>query len=819
MRIGARWLLAAWAVVVLFAVAAAAGPVASPVTAGGSGGRSAAELTALWQRYGDTSGAWLGADRTASVPLPDGRRLWLFSDTFLGRPDPDGARPRSASLVHNSAVVQDGDRLTTVHGGSPNRPESLVANDTDAQFHWIGDAAVRGDEVQVLVNRYRSTGPGPLDHALAGTELTTLSLPALAPGRLRPLPLGDKVSWGSEVMADGGHTYVYGTEAAGQMKFAHLARVRGDDLGQAWEFWTGKGWSNRVDDSARLLSGVGTTFGVRRVADRYVLVTHENNLLFSSDFVAYTAASPTGPFEGPHYLFRAPETEAGHVVYDADLHLDLTGPGALLVSYNVNDLDEAVAYADASIYRPRFFEVPWPPVAADRPPAPPGGLTAVPDGSGTARLAWKAEGGRDYRVHRRDVTAGQTHFVRLDGDAPGRFRSEFLVNGHKYEFGVTAVDRRGESAMSPVATMTATVPPPPAPTLVRAEPGDDGKVTLQWTEVPFVQLFKIYYRDLSAGQKNRSPAGAYPGQSATVGPLRHGHRYEFTVVAVGGGGDSVHSKGLRAVAVVAAPPAPGTPSAQARPDGTVQLTWPPVAPGLGYKIYQRDVSRGGADWGQPGIANTTQFRSHPLEHGHEYEFVVVAVNDGGEGARSPVVRVRARLAAPADAPTRLRATPDGAAVLLRWRSEQTWHWVFRRDVTAGESAFTREEYAVQGTRATLNNLVAGHDYELRVAAFNPGGVGPQSAPVRVRVASALPTNLTATATGPGNVRVTWRETRTDVLYRVQMRDATAGEQWSTDPLVVDGDHYDRILLTAGHRYEFRLQVNDLTTDPVSVTVR
>ncbi|GAB2599965.1 hypothetical protein Aab01nite_65780 [Paractinoplanes abujensis] len=814
MRFAMRWLLAAWTVVVLLAVAAAAGPRVAPEDPGGT---SAAGLTALFQRYGDTSGDWLGADRTASVPLPDGRRLWLFSDTFLGRPDPGGARPRSASLVHNSAVVQDGGKLTTLTGGSPGRPASLFSTGDDGEYHWVGDASVLSDQVQVLVNRIKRTGPGPLDHVLAATDLATLALPTFAAGRVRPLPVGDKVSWGSEVMTDGAYTYIYGSEAAGQMKFAHVARVRGTDLGQPWEFWTGRAWSAAAGESGRLLSGVGTSFGVRKVGDRYVLVTHENNLMFSADFVAYTATAPTGPFEGPHYLFRAPEPDAGHIVYDADLHLDLSRPGSLLVSYNVNDLDEAVAYADASIYRPRFFEVPWPPRVAGQLPPAPAEVAAAPDGSGTARVTWKTEGGRDYRVYRRDVTAGQTHFVRLPGNAPGKF--EFLTNGHRYEFAVSAVDKRGEGALSPVAGMTATVPPPPAPAMVRAEPDNAGKVTLHWTEVPFVQLFKLYYRDLTTGQRGRTAAGAYPGQSATIGPLRHGHEYEFTAVAVGGGGDSVHSKGVRATVVVATPPAPGTPSAQTRPDGTVLLSWPQVAPGLAYKIYQRDATAGTTDWGVPGISRTTQFRSRPLEHGREYEFVVAAVNDGGEGTRSPVVRVRAQLAPPGDAPTRLRAEPRGTAVELSWRSRQTWHWIYRRDVTAGEKDFTREEVGAQGREATLRNLVAGHEYELKVAAFNPGGAGPQSSPVRVRVGSALPTGLAVVATGPGTARLTWQEIRSDVLYRIQVRDASAGEQWRTDPYPVDGSTYEAIMLIAGHQYEFRVQLDDLTTEPVSVTAR
>lgn len=823
MRVVARWLLLGWAALLLLAGTAAAGPSAAPAATGGA--MSAKALTAMFQRYGDTSGGWQGADRTASVRLPDGRLLWLFSDTFLGRPAPGGARPRSSPLIHNSAIVQTGERLGgTVHGGTPTRPESLVPADADGEFHWVGDAAVSGGSVQVLVNRYRRTGLGPLDHALLGTGLATLDLPGLAASGVRPLPLGKRVSWGSEVLPAGEHTYVYGTEAAGQMKFAHLARVSGTDLSGPWEFWTGTAWSAREADSARVLSGVGTSYGVRRVDGRYVLVTHENNLLFSADVVAYTADDPAGPFDGPHHLFRAPETDAGHVVYDADLHPDLARPGKLLVSYNVNDLDEAVAYADARIYRPRFFEADWPPAVPRKRPAAPGGVTAVAQGSGTAALAWRPAGDGDttYRVHRRDVTAGQTHFVRLPGPGPGKartHRSEFLVNGHTYEFAVTAVTGRGESRLSEVATMRATVPPPPPPADVRAVADTTGEVSLRWSPVPFVQLFKVFYRDVGKGGKP-APAGAFPGESATVGPLRHGRVYEFTVVAVGGGGDSEPSAGVRARVVVAPPAAPGRPTAETRADGSVQLSWPQVAPGLGYLVYQRDVTAGQTGDGTPGVARGTTFRSRPLEHGHEYEFTVAAVNDGGPGPRSPAVRVVARMAPPAAAPSRVRAEPGTGTVTLTWRSSARWHWIYRRDVTAGQREFVRDEVPAEGTRATVRFLADGHEYEFRIAAFNPGGAGPRSAPVRVKLASALPTNVAVRSTGPGTARLTWRETRTDQMYRIQLRDVTAGEAWRTDPIGVDGDAYDAILLEPGHRYEFRVQVSDgSATAPVALTAR
>ncbi|WP_433794552.1 fibronectin type III domain-containing protein [Actinoplanes sp. CA-252034] len=814
------------------AAALAAGALVTAVgwsaDSGDEEGKFAADaLTAMFQEYGDSSGTWLGADRTASVPLSGDRTLWLFSDTFLGRPGEGGTRPRDSGLINNSAIIQEDGRLGRFYyGGQPSAPSALVPTPEQEEFNWIGDAVTAGGRVQVLANSYRRSGAGPLDHKLTGTMLADFTESSLTPGPVRKLPLGDRISWGSEVLTGGGRLYVYGTEGVGSMKFAHVARTAGLDLAGAWEFWTGSGWSATESDSARLLSGVGTNYGVRRVGDQYVLVTHENNMIFSADVVAYTADSPTGPFNGPHYLFRAPEVAEGHIVYDADLHQELSRKGRLLVSYNVNNLDEAVTYADASVYRPRFVEVKWPPAGSAKGPAAPGGLTAVADGAGTASVTWQPVTGSDisYRVYRRDVTAGQTHFVRLPGDGPGAnttFRSDFLTNGHDYEFAVTAVSPRGESTLSEAAAMRATVPPPDAPGTVEVRALSDGRVTVHWGQIPFVQLVKVFYRDVTDGQSKPEAAGTFPGVSATIGPLRHGHEYEITVVAVGGGGDSPPSRGVRVTPRVTPPAAPALPTAEARPDGSVHVTWPAVAPGLSYQVFTREV--GSSDWGVPGLTGRTAFDTVPLRHGREYEVAVAAVNSGGVGEKSLPIRVRAVVAAPTAAPARLEVEVEAeqGVVELTWKSTGAeWHKVSRRDLTAGETELVEDGIAVKGTRTVVRGLADGHEYEFVVAAVNDGGSGPRSTPVKVRLPSVAPTEVSARSDEPGTVTVAWTEIRRGLTYRVQLRDTTAGEQWRTDPYPVTGDRYRTSLLAGGHRYEFRLQLPDGTMSvTASTTVR
>lgn len=456
-------------IVALVSVAMLLSPAAAVRAEIPAGGMSAASLNEAFRAYGDTGGRWNGGDSTASVTLPDGRTVWLFSDTFIGPINADGSRPELQRMIHNSMVVQDGDALTqTLTGGTADEPMSLVgaASDADpaAAGHFVADGTVEGSTLKVLYNRYNRTGAHPLDLKLTGTALATFDLPGLALQSLTPLPLADRIAWGSAIVEAGGSTYVYGAslvDRAGPVKSVYVAKVGGAGLSGAWQFWNGAGWSPRESEAARLMSGVTTAFGVQRVGDQYVLVTVEGNLDLNTEVVAYTADSPTGPFAGPIELFQAPEPKPNTeiIVYDARVHPDLARSGKLLVSYNVNSLNAAENQSDARLYRPRFVEVEWPrptPDPATLPPAPTE-LTATADDKRNIALSWPGvPGATGYRVYRRDVAAGQSHLVRLPGTVTGAsYTAANLDDGHLYEFSVAAVDADGTGPRSAPVSATA----------------------------------------------------------------------------------------------------------------------------------------------------------------------------------------------------------------------------------------------------------------------------------------------------------------------------------------------------------------------------
>jgi fibronectin type III domain protein len=418
---------------------------------------SAAAMNDMFNAYGDVGGRWIGGDGTASVTLPDGRIVWLFADTMLGTVNPDHSRPPSSPMVNNVMVVQHGTTLTaTLHGGTAAVPKALVEPEQSGEHFWVMDGVVEGNTLKVLYNRIRTTGTGALDFEQTGVALATFALPALTLTSVVDLPLGPHISWGSGIFPDGAWTYIYGISSApGRLKFAHLARVRAGGISGPWEYWTGSRWSTNLTDAGKLLSGVDGG-GVQRIGSQYLWVTHENNLVFDPQFLAYTSTSPTGPFAGPIPLFTAPEQHtSGLIVYDARVHPHLARSGKLLVSYNVNSLNPGGTTVDVRHGRPRFVEVDWPRPATAGVPAAPAAPTITAQNE-RAQLTWPSVGGATgYRIYQRNVTGGQTHFARLPQTPTGTSATAgFLVPGHTYEFKITAVNRNGEGAFSPVRTAT-----------------------------------------------------------------------------------------------------------------------------------------------------------------------------------------------------------------------------------------------------------------------------------------------------------------------------------------------------------------------------
>jgi hypothetical protein len=349
------------------AVSAAARP-APPGSAGcdASAARTvtsapAADYDRAFNTYGDTSGAWSGADSTYSTELPGDRELWSFSDTLIGPVAADGSRSPDTPFVNNSFVVTRHGRFQTVIGGTPADPKSVVAPAAENAWYWSGDPIVSGRILQIPYLQFARTGTGSFDFAWHKTVLARFDARTLKLLDVSDLPSSTEVEWASYTERFGDYTYIYGVEDLGLDKYLHIARVRGGDLRAGWQFFTGSGWSNDEAASARVMSGVGNEYSVTRLGTGYVLITQDTSELFSTHIVAYFSCSPDGPFTGKTVVYSTPETGAGGsygnpnvFTYNPHAHPELSSGNQVLISYNVNTFDINDLWSDAGIYRPRF---------------------------------------------------------------------------------------------------------------------------------------------------------------------------------------------------------------------------------------------------------------------------------------------------------------------------------------------------------------------------------------------------------------------------------------------------------------------------------
>lgn len=328
---------------------------------------------------------WTGGNLAPSVRLSDGRTVWMFSDSYLGGIRQDRSRDPASKLVRNLLVVQAGNELRTLQGGTPEQPAALVSPPDASSWYGLGYGLVEGEKLRVLAVKYHKTGPGMFDVERSGTGVATFSLPTLQIEAVTPVAPTQDVTYtyGSAILQEPDYTYIYADEhRSGFSHFTYVARApHGNLLGQ-WEFYTDKGWS--TDPKAATSVFDGKISSVVKHGNRYLAITTSQKYI-----VAYQSCTPVGPWRNPLPLYMTTEKypaqgEDKLNPDDAIAHPDLSGEGdELLISYHLGFFfpPQGYVFSSADIGRPRFVRVrisPGETVTQATPPATGGLVSATP---------------------------------------------------------------------------------------------------------------------------------------------------------------------------------------------------------------------------------------------------------------------------------------------------------------------------------------------------------------------------------------------------------------------------------------------------------
>jgi hypothetical protein len=319
---------------------------------------------------------WVGGDEAYSVVLGGHKVLWLFGDTLLGTVR-DGKRA-GAVMVNNTVGIQAGQdadaAIRFVAGkGKDGKPAAVFLPADSKGWLWPQAVARAGDRLFVFLAQItRGDNRGVLGFRHVGSWLAVITNPEDDPPSWRvkqtKVPFarfdeGGVQSWGSAMLADGEHLYIYGYHEQGKKIGSRkllLARVPAGKLAdfESWRFRTSDGWSEKAEDAVPLAAGLATECSVTRMPDAKgcVLVYTENGL--GDRIVGRFAKAPAGPWSAPVLLYRCPEMAAdkGVFSYSAKAH-PWAGKGELLISYCVNAWDFGRLFREEKVYRPRFVRV------------------------------------------------------------------------------------------------------------------------------------------------------------------------------------------------------------------------------------------------------------------------------------------------------------------------------------------------------------------------------------------------------------------------------------------------------------------------------
>lgn len=349
----------------------------------------AQDWTALFNR----ESGWFGADGIFAIPLngkdneiakTSTETMLIFSDTMIGEISDGRLQPNSAMVNNTVAYLQgsepneDATRFEWAKTGE-GKPKSLfspnIPSAEEGDYYWLGDGFLNtalDSTIYIFAYRMRN-----LDDSEAwsfkemGTNLIALpagSRPPFEEQRQIETPLRfEDGGFGAGIFVNtkdsgapnpDGYIYVYGVR--GKEKNLMIARVLPEDFEtfSAWRFWDGQDWNADMQKVAYITQNVSNELSVSALPDgRYALVFTLSGI---NPIVGLRLGlTPYGPFGPIINLYEAKEMQQkNYITYNAKAHPNLSAPGELLISYNVNAFDFMNELkANPNLYRPRFIRL------------------------------------------------------------------------------------------------------------------------------------------------------------------------------------------------------------------------------------------------------------------------------------------------------------------------------------------------------------------------------------------------------------------------------------------------------------------------------
>jgi hypothetical protein len=331
--------------------------------------RKDSTFTDLFRR---TSG-WIAGDGALSIPLSDGRVLWLFGDSHIDDLDPaTGTMPclfqtRNAAFIHKTNDLRT---VQTLVSAGPGFRSWLKNSTNETEWLWPGCGFQEGTSVHIYLSALRKNGAqGSFAFESIGSDfLAKIRFPEIEPISYIPLPSFNGIAFGQGFVKQGEYMYAFGQKPRKLVSDVYVARFIRTRPEANWEFWDGRNWKASVSNAAVIAQGRSTSVHICKLKDRFLLTTSAFSVGCDQgkEIFMGTSLRPTGPFTELKKIYTIEDTFQGHYpfFYFAVAHPEfVNAQGELLVTYSINNYEPCLpacknGRAIPDHYRPKAIRVP-----------------------------------------------------------------------------------------------------------------------------------------------------------------------------------------------------------------------------------------------------------------------------------------------------------------------------------------------------------------------------------------------------------------------------------------------------------------------------
>jgi Domain of unknown function (DUF4185) len=325
---------------------------------------------------------WLGADAAYSIPLPDGRDLWIFGDTLYGEHRVvQGSIPQ---MVRNSVGISTCENRRwqlqyTIRKNADGKPASFFTPQHENTWYWAMDGFVADNDVWVtlLCVRNAPAKTAAMAFETCGTDLARIESPGADPQQWKidyfPLvPDGAHAYPSSAAVVYDNDAYLFALRESGSRPLlATRIPLEGlsDPQGNLQYLARDGQWKPGFDpaDAAHVMHQGAPELSIRWHPElkQWLAVMFAPDA-FSSRILLRSAPSLTGPWSEGQEIFAVPEMQASNSDYDKDTfcyaakeHPEFEH-GDLVFTYVCNTFDVPKLATNLGIYFPRAVRMSMP---------------------------------------------------------------------------------------------------------------------------------------------------------------------------------------------------------------------------------------------------------------------------------------------------------------------------------------------------------------------------------------------------------------------------------------------------------------------------